>query len=468
MSNSQSLQIDSASFRDPGGNVFLIDEKVFRTVNPVAVTDFEYVESTELMRVLVEKGWCVESKVVDPEVVNGFADDASYILEHPKFPFISYPYEWSFAALKAAALLHLDVHLLALSHGVTLSDASAYKFQFIDASPIFIDRLSFVRYHDGDLWIGHRQFCEQFLNPLLLRALLGIPHNAWYRGRLEGIPTEELNRLIPLSKKLSFQVLAHVVLQSSFQKNSLAHRGAVQTEQIKQARLPLASLVNMLGKLRAWIEGLAPADTGPTVWGDYTKAHSYASAELDEKHKFVAEFAQAVQPKLLFDMGCNSGDFSMTALEAGAGSAIGFDFDQAVLDLGYSRSQKTKAAFLPLFLDAANPSPDQGWAAKERRSLQDRATADGLLALAFVHHLVIAKNVPMKSLLSWLTGLAPQGVIEFVPKSDAMVQELLSLRQDIFPDYTEEAFFGYLREFATVERSLQVSKSGRKLVWYHR
>ncbi len=462
------MRIDPASFRDPSGNVFLIDEKVFRTVNAPAIDDFEYVESTELMSQLVEKGWCVESKVVDPKSLNGFAENAKYILRHSKIPFISYPYEWPFAALKAAALLHLDIHLLALRHGVTLSDASAYNVQFIGASPVFIDRLSFVRYHDGDLWVGHRQFCEQFLNPLLLRALLGIPHNAWYRGRLEGIATEELNRLIPITKKLSFRILAHVVLQSSFQKNARKCPDATHTEQIKQARLPLASLVNMLGKLRIWIEGLEPADTGPTVWGDYTKSHSYASAELDEKHQFVAEFAKAVQPKMLWDIGCNTGDFSMTALEAGAGSAIGFDFDQAVLDLGFSRSQKTKAPFLPLFLDAANPSPDQGWAAKERKGLQDRATADGLLALAFVHHMAIAKNIPLKGLLSWLTGFAPQGVIEFVPKSDAMVQELLRLRKDIFEDYTEEAFFGYLQEFATVERSLQVSQSGRKLVWYRR
>ena len=175
-----------------------------------------------------------------------------------------------------------------------------------------------------------------------------------------------------------------------------------------------------------------------------------------------------MQPKLLWDMGCNSGDFSMTALQAGAGAAIGFDFDQTVLDLGFSRAQATKAPFLPLFLDAANPSPDQGWAAKERKALQERAAADGLLALAFVHHMAIAKNIPLKGLLNWLTGFAPQGVIEFVPKADAMVQELLRLRKDIFEDYSEEAFLSYLQEFATVERSLQVSETGRKLVWYRR
>ena len=462
------MQAEPASFRDPGGNIFLIDEKIFRTVNPVAVADFDYVESTDLLDKLVMKGWCIDSKRVDPKSMNGIAQDAHYVLEHSRIPFISYPYEWSFSALKSAALLHLDIHMLALSHGVTLSDASAYNIQFVGASPIFIDRLSFVRYNDGDLWIGHRQFCEQFLNPLLLRALVGIPHNAWYRGRLEGIPTEDLNRLIPSTKKLSLRVLAHVVLQSNFQKHARTHRSTVQTQQLRQARIPLPGLVKMLANLRAWIEKLEPADTGPTVWGTYSKANSYASAEREEKHRFVAEFVSGVQPRMLFDIGCNSGDFSMTALDAGSGSAIGFDFDQSALDLGFSRSQKTDAQFLPLFLDAANPSPDQGWACKERKSLQDRAAADGLLALAFVHHLAITKNVPLEGLLGWLTGLAPQGVIEFIPKSDPMVQELLGLRKDIFEEYTEEAFFGYLGQFATVERCLQVSNSGRKLVWYRR
>ena len=115
-----------------------------------------------------------------------FARDASYVIEHPKLPFVSYPYEWCFSALKSAALLHLDIHLSVLESDITLSDASAYNIQFQSgASPIFIDRLSFRRYREGEFWVGHRQFCEQFLNPLLLRALVGVPHNAWYRGNLE-------------------------------------------------------------------------------------------------------------------------------------------------------------------------------------------------------------------------------------------------------------------------------------------
>jgi hypothetical protein len=65
--------------------------------------------------------------------------------------------------------------------------------------------------------------------------------------------------------------------------------------------------------------------------------------------------------------------------------------------------------------------------------------------------------------VNWLVTLATQGIIEFVPKNDPMVQELLSLRQDIFPDYTAEHFMALLKEKAVIIKNKTVSKSGRLL-----
>ena len=179
--------LDPASFRDPNGRVYIKDGRVFRTVMPCAADDFKYVETTGLIKDLEREGLIIESKQVDPAILREEVNGACYVIEHPKLPFISYPYEWSFSALKAASLTHLEIQLRALEKKVTLSDASAYNMQFIGPKPIFIDRLSFKRYKEGEFWVGHKQFCEQFLNPLLLRSFFGGNSSKVSLNKLEAL-----------------------------------------------------------------------------------------------------------------------------------------------------------------------------------------------------------------------------------------------------------------------------------------
>ncbi len=457
--------IDRGSFRDPAGQVHLIGDRVFRTVMPMAAADYEAVRNRPTWRKLIDSGRVLPEQEVEPTVLGEAASEAVHVLEHPRLPHVSYPYEWSFPLLKAAALAHLELHMEALEGDINLIDATAYNIQFQGPKPVFIDHLSFRPYHDGEFWTGHKQFCEQFLNPLLLRAFLGITHNAWYRGALEGIPVEELNRLLPWRRKLSWKVLSHVTLQARLQQAAVEKGGKAE---VKQRKLPKPAFIHMLRSLHGWISSLEPADTGKTVWGDYARNHSYTDDEVAAKKAFVAEAVRGFQPETLWDIGCNTGDYSKVALEAGARRVIGFDFDQRALELAYARAVDEKLDFLPLFLDAANPSPDQGWAQAERKGLAARRNADAIIALAVIHHLAIGRNVPLSEVVDWLVDMAPTGVIEFVPKQDPMVQALLRLREDIFPDYTEAAFLAHLRERAEVVDSRTVSASGRLLVAYRR
>jgi ribosomal protein L11 methylase PrmA len=459
------VRADAGSYRDPSGRVFDLGDRVLRTVMPRAAADFEFVRSTGVLDRLIAEGSAIAEQRVEPSGLPRAFDDARYVLQHPKLPFVSYPYEWCFTALKRAALLHLDIQIRCLEQDVTLSDASAYNIQFLGPKPIFIDSLSFRRYREGEFWIGHKQFCEQFLNPLLLRAIAGLPHNAWYRGCLEGIPTAELNRLLPLRRKLSWNVLTNVVMPASFQR---AGTDGADASIPSDARFPRHALQRMLERLRKWISALEPADRGKTVWGDYAHQNSYMADETERKRALIAEFAASVRPSMIWDIGCNTGDYAKVALEAGARYAVGFDFDQGALDAAFTRSQNEGLSFLPLFLDIANPTPSQGWAERERRSFSGRASADAILALALVHHLAIGRNIPLGEAVAWLVGLAPNGIIEFVPKSDPMVQRLLRLREDIFDDYTEEIFLRHLQAKAEIVRSVDSSATGRRLFWFAR
>lgn len=456
------------SFRDPSGNVYQVEGRILRTVNECFSGDFDFVTSTGLFKTLATEGLLLPFEVMSSDVLGLSDPKPRYVLETPKLPFISYPYEWSFPALKAAALLHLRIHLQSLAVGVTLSDASAYNIQFQGNQPVFIDHLSFRRYLSGEMWVGHRQFCEQFLNPLLLRAFFGISHNAWYRGTQEGITTGEIRKLLKWRHCLKWNVLTHVVLQDLFQKTSTKNTKSLQDHSLAQASFPLSSFKAMLEKMFHWISQLTPLNKGESTWGDYDKTCSYSSTEIQSKKQFILEFAQTVQPALIWDFGCNTGEYSEAALNGGARNVVGFDFDQGALDGSYRRAVERRLSFQALFMDAANPSPNQGWNGHERESLQSRASADAILALALVHHLAIARNIPLVQVVNWLITLAPQGVIEFVPKNDPMVQELLSLRQDIFPDYTAEHFMALLEKKAVIIKNEIVSKSGRVLVWFKR
>jgi hypothetical protein len=119
-------------------------------------------------------------------------------------------------------------------------------------------------------------------------------------------------------------------------------------------------------------------------------------------------------------------------------------------------------------VDLLNPTPSMGWALAERRTLAERGPPDGILALALLHHLAIGGNVPLDEAVDWLLGLAPSGVIEFVPKGDPMVQRLLARRHDIFPAYTEERFLQRVAARARIVECAATSATGRILVQFER
>jgi ribosomal protein L11 methylase PrmA len=457
----------AGSFRDPRGHVFESGDRIFRLIRKAAFDDYGFIREAKVLQRLVERGWLINSWEVDRSNFDFPDPEVVAVVEHPRLEFVSHPYEWSFALLRAAALHHLDLHLELLDHGATLSDASAYNIQFVGAKPIFIDLLSIRRYRDGEFWVGHKQFCEQFLNPLLLRAFFDIPHNAWYRGALEGIPTEELAALLPMRKRVSVRVMSHVLLPAMAHRGTRAHRPS-ELRKLRERKLPLRSLRSMLLQLRNWIDGLRPANTERSVWADYTRTNTYASVEQRAKRAFVAEFVAATRPCLLWDLGCNTGDYSQLALASGCRYVVGFDFDKNAIDAAYARARGENLAFLPLFLDAANPSPDQGWRNAERRGLVHRGSADALLALAFEHHLAIGRNVPLDQVVQWLVSLAPCGLIEWVEKTDSTVQCMLALREDIFNRYTLPVFEAELTRHARVVKSVTVSDEGRRLYWYER
>ncbi|MCP3393526.1 class I SAM-dependent methyltransferase [Bradyrhizobium sp. CCGB12] len=460
---------DPGSFRDPSGTIFSSGDTILRPINGEAAQNFLRLKSSGAYDDLVGRGWIVGAEEADAELLADVPASArgACTLVHPKLPFVSYPYEWPFALLKRAALLHLDVQLRALDFGFALSDASAYNVQFAGHRPVFIDIPSFVPYRDGDYWTGQRQFIEQFVNPLLLRALFGIAHNAWYRGALEGIASRDIVALLGrLRRWLAPDILTNITLPDLMQRRA-RHTSDAPAGPAKP--LPRAALQLLLRRLHRWISKLTPKAIAPTEWQRYETGNvSYAGDEERRKQDFVADFARRHAPACAWDIGCNTGRYAEALLQNGAQSVIGFDADLDALEGAAARASSKNLDFLPLFFDAANPSPAQGWAEAERSGLASRRNADAIIALALVHHLAIGRNVPLPFVVEWLVGHAPRGVIEFVPKADPMVQRMLRLRHDIFGNYDSIQFEQALSRHVRIVGRLELAAGGRTLYEFER
>lgn len=460
--------IDPASFRDPSGRVHHADGRIYRTVEPASVADYLFARRTEALGSLIEQGTVLEAEEVDPGVLGEAAPTGGLVLEHPRIPFWSYPYEWPFGALKAAALAHLDIQISLLGHGVALSDASAYNIQFRGPRPVFIDALSFRRYRPNEHWAGYRQFSEQFLNPLLLRAKFGVHYHDCYRGRPEGVTTEGVARLARWRHHLSLGMLMHVIAPGRLQAH-IGDRVAERAAKAKARGLPLSSYRGLLAQLRNWIATLELREQGPTPWADYAENTTYDRAEAAEKRAMVERFVRATRPSLLLDLGCNTGEYAALALRSGARKVVGLESDQESLERAFARADGDGLDFLPLHQDCANPSPSQGWFQAEHKGLAERCVdVDAVFALAFVHHLAIGRNVPLADVVRWIAALAPSGLIEFVRKDDPTVSGMLSVRTDVFGNYTADEFVWALRRHARVVSRRTISATGREIVWFDR
>ena len=90
------------SFRDPSGFVFERDGRLLRQVNAVHRDHYDLLLTSGLYEALTARALLLPHREVDEP---GLTPEAYRVLEPERVGFISYPYEWSFGQLKAAALL---------------------------------------------------------------------------------------------------------------------------------------------------------------------------------------------------------------------------------------------------------------------------------------------------------------------------------------------------------------------------
>lgn len=453
---------DNASFRDPSGTVFTSDGILYRQVNSSYSKQYLKLNESGLLRDLFDKGWLIPHIETDRKCPfeNGFC-----VIRPDRIPFISYPYEWSFSALRDAAVLTLRIHLAALDYGMVLKDASAYNVQFMNGKPVFIDTLSFDFYEEGTPWIAYGQFCRHFLAPLLLMAHADVRLNRLLSSYIDGIPLDLADRI--LKGRGGFFGKQHIhwhaasIARYADTSNRVGDNRTIKTISLPKSRQSalIQSMIYGLQKLRF------PGQD--TEWGDYSALTSYTDSGADSKRSIVAELIDLVHPSSVWDLGANDGTYSVLAAKAGA-QTVAFDADPIAVERCYRSIRDQGIPLLPLLMDLTNPSSNIGFAGRERSSMAERGRPDCVMMLAVIHHMSISNNVPFELLARWLSETSDRLIIEFVPKSDPQVQRLLSSREDIFDRYTQEEFETVFSRFMKLRVRKSVSGSERTLYLYEK
>lgn len=448
MKEAEGMVANAGSFRDPSGQIFSEDGRIYRSIFAPGVSDFVAARDAGIYAHLIEGGLLLSHEEV--AVGAGAPEGTVICLSHPRLPMISYPWEWPFSLLKEAALIHLEAMEMILPQGFWLRDASAFNAQFDGKGVVLIDTLSVGKRIPESPWVAYGQFCSHFLGPLAMAAYGDIRMLSLWRNYIDGFPLDLAAGMVPFLKRYRPGLLMHLTLHARAQATADRKEDIGKTESMKEPKVSDRGLIGLIRSLRRTIQGIWWKRSSK-IWEAYGDIRTYQAEDVTKKSEYVDKVVKVLHPCMVWDLGANTGEFSLIAASHGA-FVVSIDGDQACTEYLYQRASTGDESrrILPLTMDLANPSPGLGWDSRERLSLTDRGPADLVLALALLHHLVLSACVPLRMIAKWLGTLGENLLVEFVPPDDPMVQKLIRNRRGEHLPYDLQVFqasFGEIFRF---------------------
>ena len=409
------------SYRDPMSRVLFSEGLIVRHFSAEAADWFQSVENTGLFSELVDDG------LLQPYETS-VLQNGSIVVISPRIPFVTYPAEWTTGMLRDAGLLTLEIVRRAWDREVNLRDASAFNVVFDGGRPVFVDHGSFRPGHTS-FWLAYGQFCDHFLNPLALNALTGAPQRSVWHSSLEGLPAQDLRRLLGLRaarRGLFKHVYLRAALESRGDRLDRAARSELRSYEVPPARTRL-----LMERMTKHLRRLEP--TATAAWVGYERSNTYSSDEEAHKLEALRRLVSFVEPrKLVVDLGANAGKYS-AALADQFERVVAIDFAEGAVEQLYQRVKSGEVAphVTPAVTDLLDPTPARGLMNEERLALFDRlAGADLFVWLALIHHLVISRGVPLGLVMTMARRLGKTHIIEHVGPEDPMSRLLAASRPE--------------------------------------
>lgn len=339
--------------------------------------------------------------------------------------FVSQPTEWCDAQLFDAAGLTLDIQQQATAAGFDLKDASAWNILFAGTQPVFCDLLSFQA-HARYKWWAAGQFARHFIVPLWLAQQRGLHGLDSFKCWRDGVDPQQARALLGAKRYLHrcWPLVAGA-------------GGAAMADSAPAAALPAersrAFRARLYASMRWMLDGVRPkADSAAhtSLWSGYTgeRGH-YPASSLTEKQQQLRAWLVQLAPAWVLDIGCNTGEFSAMALDAGA-QVIAIDGDHACIERLY-RAHPGQPRLHPVVAAVDDLGGGRGWAGTEQPGLPARlaGSADLVLLLAVLHHLAVGAAVPLPQIARFARACTRRWlVVEWIHPDDPQLSRLARQR----------------------------------------
>jgi 2-polyprenyl-3-methyl-5-hydroxy-6-metoxy-1,4-benzoquinol methylase len=451
------------SFRDPDGQLNIIDDRVLRFLRPHSAGPLLQFLETPLAQELVATGQLISSIHRDSADIPLPTTSEGEWLEHEKIWFPSFPFEWAPEMLHRAGLLTLNIVEAMAGEGYELKDATPFNVLFSGSQPIFIDIASIQPMDPVRLtWHAYGQFVQSFLLPLLAYHLTSVRVDSIFVRNRDGLSPTEVDRLPGLWWSKAGRQF--VLLPRLFESKSRVSRGTVN----KKADPEAARFIRrrLYRGLRRNLDSLYPSEPRQNDVTEYSRDREAQEAEQTAvKRRVVEGWLERLRPARVLDVGANTGEYSRCAAKMGA-SVVAIDKVPEAVSLLWRRSFAERTNIQPLVVDLMRPTPAVGWRNAEHASFLDRARGkfDAVLFLAVIHHVVINDRVPLLDLFDLLADLTSEAlIIEFVAREDANFVLVARGRDELFSNYTKEMFEAIAAQIFTIEAQEELPGGTRTL-----
>lgn len=459
------------SFRDPGGQVLVSNDRVFRKINRAGRKDIEAFLTSPAARQCIGDGRIIGSRIIDSTqiasiVPEAFISGAEFLFEHDKVFFPSYPAEWSPEMLHAAAYLTIELAEMFVKEGMGLKDATPYNILFQGPRPIFLDILSIERRDPKDpIWIPNAQFERTFILPLLANHHFKITLDQIFLSSREGIEPERIYALCSRIKRLIPPFFSFVTLPVWLgERRKVCGEAIYAAKRHNDPEKVRFIIEHILKRLRQFLNNNSPTNTSRTsVWSGYETDNTYSSADYAIKSAFIEGLMRDYTPRAVLDIGCNTGHFSQIAARNGA-KVVAIDVDPVVVGRLWGVAHREHLDILPLVVNLAHPTPACGWRNKETLSFLFRATHkfDAVFMLAVVHHLLVTERIPLREILELAACLTTNLLaVEFIGPDDPMFRLLCRGRMDLYRGYTKKVFEDTAMAFFEIIQSVRLGEMQR-------